>query len=219
MPEGFTVDVCSETPCHWIPRPTLASLLDNIGNIHDDLPTLEPKKEEMDGNKLIPGSYGNHQYNKRTVEPELLPPRTPVNQSRSGPPLPEWPNADEIGEPIKYTKGKSLDDVDPNVQKIAAERQQAAEAAKKKINRPESFHGFLDPRYILRPEAIESVFYMWRITGDPSWQEKGWKMWESIEQATWTNLAYSAISDVNDVNSAQVDSMERYMSQKILLMW
>jgi len=77
----------------------------------------------------------------------------------------------------------------------------------------------MDTRYILRPEAIESVFYMWRITGDPSWREKGWNMWESIEKASWTELAYSAIMDVNDADSTKADSMERYISfKKILLM-
>lgn len=27
-----------------------------------------------------------------------------------------------------------------------------------------------DAKYIGRPETIESVFYMWRITGDRKWQ-------------------------------------------------
>lgn len=39
----------------------------------------------------------------------------------------------------------------------------------------------LDSKYILRPEAIESVFYMYRITGDSKWRELGWMMWENIE--------------------------------------
>ena len=205
MPETFTVDVCYESPCHWIPRPTVVSVLDNSLSDH---PTAGLQNEETDGNKPIPGSYGNHQHNKRAAEPEPLPPPTPANQSRPGPPLPEWPDADEMGKPVEFTSGNPLNNIDPNVQKLAVERQ-AMETTKKKINRPESFHNFMDTRYILRPEAIESVFYMWRITGDPSWQEKGWKMWESIEQATWTELAYSAIMDVNDANSTKADSMER----------
>ena len=209
MPERFTVDACYQIPCHWTPRPTLASGLDNI---LDDLPTLEIQTEELDGNKPIPGSYGEHQVNrrdKRVTAPEPLPPPTPVNESRSGPPLPEWPSDNEMGEP-KFTKGKSQKDVDQNIQKLAVDRQQATKVAEKIIDRPASFYHFMDTRYILRPEAIESVFYMWRITGDPIWQEKGWNMWKSIEKATWTELAYSGISDVNDANSTQTDSMERY---------
>lgn len=213
MPEAFTVDVCSETPCHWTPRPTPVSVTDNTPS---NLPSIELKNEDVDGNKPIPGSYGSHKQNKRATEPEPepLPPLTPANQSRPGPPLPDWPNADEKGESVEFTKGKSLDDIDPNVQKLAVERQKADKAAKKTIHRPDSFHYFMDTRYLLRPEAIESVFYMWRITGDPSWQEKGWNMWESIEKASWTELAYSAIVDVNDANSTKTDSMERYACLK-----
>lgn len=37
----------------------------------------------------------------------------------------------------------------------------------------------LDGKFILRPELIESVFYMYRITGDLEWREKGWKLFES----------------------------------------
>jgi hypothetical protein len=31
-------------------------------------------------------------------------------------------------------------------------------------------------RQIGRPETIESVFYMWRLTGDRKWQDQGWTM-------------------------------------------
>jgi len=31
-----------------------------------------------------------------------------------------------------------------------------------------------DRRQIGRPETIESVFYMWRLTGDRKWQDVGW---------------------------------------------
>ena len=70
---------------------------------------------------------------------------------------------------------------------------------------------FLDVegKYFLRPEAIESVFIMWRLTGDPKWREKGWRMFEAIDQVTWTESGYSAIKDVTDPNTVQLDSMER----------
>lgn len=32
-----------------------------------------------------------------------------------------------------------------------------------------------DKYYILRPEVIESYFYMWRITKDPKYREWGWE--------------------------------------------
>ncbi|CRG87619.1 mannosyl-oligosaccharide alpha-1,2-mannosidase [Talaromyces islandicus] len=61
-------------------------------------------------------------------------------------------------------------------------------------------------KYILRPEAIESVFIMFRLTGDDYWREKGWKMFEAIVQHCRTDLAASAITDVT--SSAPVFSNE-----------
>lgn len=50
--------------------------------------------------------------------------------------------------------------------------------------------------YINRPESIESVFYMWRLTGDRGWQDKGWRMFSS-----WMNHSTVAggISSITDV--------------------
>lgn len=53
-----------------------------------------------------------------------------------------------------------------------------------------------DRRYILRPEAIESVFILYRLTGDPQLPEDAWRMWRSIEKHTSTDIANAAISDV-----------------------
>jgi mannosyl-oligosaccharide alpha-1,2-mannosidase len=70
------------------------------------------------------------------------------------------------------------------------------------------FRNARDPRYILRPEAIESIFIMYRITADPAWQELAWKMWTSISEATKTEFANAAIVDVTNPVSPKVDSME-----------
>ena len=47
-----------------------------------------------------------------------------------------------------------------------------------------------------RPEAIESVWYMYRITGDPAWQAKGWMMFEAVIKATSAQYGHSAVRDV-----------------------
>ncbi|KAH8701860.1 glycosyl hydrolase family 47-domain-containing protein [Talaromyces proteolyticus] len=64
--------------------------------------------------------------------------------------------------------------------------------------------------YILRPEAIESVFIMFRLTGDDYWREKGWKMFEAIIRQSRTDIAHSAISDVTSSAPALADSMESF---------
>jgi hypothetical protein len=208
MPEGFSVDICYDEPCHWTPPPTYDSSPEDIPL---DLPQVEAFHMENDANEPIPGYYGDHQAhrnNKRAPEPQAVHPQNYADSSRQGPPLPEWPDEDDVIEPIRPN---TLSQIDPDVQKLAADRAAALKAEEMKISRPASFHDFMDTRYILRPEAIESVFYMWRITGDPIWQDKGWQMWESIEKVSWTELAYSAIANVNDANSDKTDSMERYI--------
>ncbi|KAK7990309.1 glycoside hydrolase family 47 protein [Apiospora arundinis] len=64
--------------------------------------------------------------------------------------------------------------------------------------------------YILRPEAIESVWYMYRITGDTKWQDKGWRMFEAVIRATQTEEGHSAIADVLSPTTAQNNEMESF---------
>jgi mannosyl-oligosaccharide alpha-1,2-mannosidase len=65
-------------------------------------------------------------------------------------------------------------------------------------------------KYILRPEAIESVFIMFRLTGDNYWREKGWNMFTAITASTRTELADSAILDVTSEAPFQLDQMESF---------
>ncbi|KAL4910776.1 hypothetical protein BDW74DRAFT_2475 [Aspergillus multicolor] len=75
---------------------------------------------------------------------------------------------------------------------------------------PPGMTGISARKYLLRPEAIESVFIMFRLTGDPIWREKGWKMFQAVDKATKTELANSAISDVTVDEPRPVDSMESF---------
>ncbi|GAP85422.1 putative glycoside hydrolase family 47 protein [Rosellinia necatrix] len=72
------------------------------------------------------------------------------------------------------------------------------------------FKNVRDSRYLLRPEAIESVFLMYRITGDAEYQEMAWRMWQAIRKATETDLAFSAIQSVEVTNTVKTDSMESF---------
>ncbi|KAB8301539.1 hypothetical protein EYC80_003385 [Monilinia laxa] len=56
-----------------------------------------------------------------------------------------------------------------------------------------------DRRYILRPEAIESVFIMWRITGERRYQDAAWRMFEAVERLCRTEVAAAAVMDVTVV--------------------
>jgi mannosyl-oligosaccharide alpha-1,2-mannosidase len=67
-----------------------------------------------------------------------------------------------------------------------------------------------DPSYQLRPEAIGSVFIMYRLTADPSWQDKGWKMFQNTMIHTKTNIANARLKNVMDGNPEKEDSMESF---------
>lgn len=69
-----------------------------------------------------------------------------------------------------------------------------------------------DTRYILRPEAIESVFVLYRITGRKDLLDSAWKMWVNIDNATKTPLANAALDDVTTADGAtkKADRMESF---------
>jgi mannosyl-oligosaccharide alpha-1,2-mannosidase len=61
---------------------------------------------------------------------------------------------------------------------------------------PQGYTTAKDPRYILRPEAIESVFVLYRITGKAEWQDHAWSMFEAVANGTATEYANAAVLDV-----------------------
>ena len=67
-----------------------------------------------------------------------------------------------------------------------------------------------DGRYVLRPEAIESIFYMYRITGESKYQDIAWEMFEAISKHTRTEFANAAIPDVMKTPPERYDSMESF---------
>jgi len=69
---------------------------------------------------------------------------------------------------------------------------------------------FSSKKYILRPEAIESVFIMYRVTGDEMWREKGWRMFNAVQNYTRVEFGYSAIGDVTSDSPYHLDEMESF---------
>ncbi|KAI6781860.1 mannosyl-oligosaccharide alpha-1 [Emericellopsis cladophorae] len=68
-----------------------------------------------------------------------------------------------------------------------------------------------DPRYILRPEAIESIFLLYRMTGKEDLRDLAWDMFQGIVRSTETSLAYSAIRDVTAIDTTEKeDCMESF---------
>ena len=51
---------------------------------------------------------------------------------------------------------------------------------------------------------------MYRITGDTTWQDKGWRMFEAVNAATSTTYGNSAIDDVTKTTPRTKDETESF---------
>ena len=71
-------------------------------------------------------------------------------------------------------------------------------------------------RYNLRPETIESMFVLYRTTGDKTLPEKAWSMFQIINNATRTDIAYAAVDDVRQTQPPLSDSMESFWTAETL---
>ncbi|KAI9025035.1 glycoside hydrolase [Phycomyces nitens] len=76
----------------------------------------------------------------------------------------------------------------------------------------------IDRRYLLRPETIESLYVLYRMTGDSKYQEYGWEIFEAIEKWCKTPSGYASIRNVNllnvynqNIQDNQLDSMESFL--------
>lgn len=70
--------------------------------------------------------------------------------------------------------------------------------------------------YILRPETVESFFYMWRITGDPKYQKWGWSVFQSIEKNCRVEGGYSGTADVTQASVMHDDTMQSFFLAETL---
>ncbi|KAF2770472.1 seven-hairpin glycosidase [Teratosphaeria nubilosa] len=54
-----------------------------------------------------------------------------------------------------------------------------------------------DEAWEFRPEALESVFYAHRITGDPRWAEYAWEVFLAINETARNAVAFATVNNVN----------------------
>ncbi|KAL2176967.1 glycoside hydrolase family 47 protein [Thermothelomyces heterothallicus CBS 202.75] len=86
-----------------------------------------------------------------------------------------------------------------------------ADAIIKTERLPEGFTSISDRAYVLRPEAIESIFVLYRVTGREDLLEAAWDMFTAIDRVTSTELANAAVRDVTAPDTPeQTDSMESF---------
>jgi mannosyl-oligosaccharide alpha-1,2-mannosidase len=69
-----------------------------------------------------------------------------------------------------------------------------------------------DVHNLQRPETIESLFYMWRITGDAIYREWGWDMFKSFMNYTAVEDGggFTSLSNANIIPPLTKDNMESF---------
>ncbi|KAJ1671857.1 mannosyl-oligosaccharide alpha-1,2-mannosidase [Coemansia sp. RSA 25] len=74
-----------------------------------------------------------------------------------------------------------------------------------------------DRHSLLRPETVESLFVLWRITGEDKWREYGWRIFSAIEK--WAKLPAGGFTSLFDVTVApppRKDKMETFFVSETL---
>ncbi|KAG6503000.1 mannosyl-oligosaccharide 1,2-alpha-mannosidase MNS3-like [Zingiber officinale] len=68
-----------------------------------------------------------------------------------------------------------------------------------------------DRHNLLRPETVESLFVLHRITGDPKYREWGWQIFEAFEKYTKVDSGgYTSLDDVTRIPPSKRDKMETF---------
>jgi len=74
-----------------------------------------------------------------------------------------------------------------------------------------------DPSYYLRPEYVESLFVIYRITKDEKLQEMAWNVFQSLEKfCKIPSGGYAGLKDVNDPTKGHIDDMPSYFLAETL---
>lgn len=210
MPEDFTTLACDdEEDCTWNEErywhaldpyeETRTAVRNNYLDPAQVIPkaTAPPRKDALRPEKRQLGETGIDE--PQPPQPDNVPAAIPAPpnapQPRRAPHL-AGPKL-QIPAPV-YTPKPPLSHKDYVKEKIRDERL------------PPGMISINSRGYILRPEAIESVFYMYRITGDQHWRDAGWEMFTAIHDHTQAVYGNSAIDDVTKEAPEGRDSEESF---------
>ncbi|KAF8932042.1 hypothetical protein BGZ58_007274, partial [Dissophora ornata] len=80
---------------------------------------------------------------------------------------------------------------------------------------PSGFY-VIDPEYNLQPETVESLFILYRITGDEKYQDYAWEIAQAIERNCRTKAGYSTLANVMDASEGMTDRMPSHFLAQTL---
>uniref|UniRef100_A0A8D3DPD9 alpha-1,2-Mannosidase n=1 Tax=Scophthalmus maximus TaxID=52904 RepID=A0A8D3DPD9_SCOMX len=70
--------------------------------------------------------------------------------------------------------------------------------------------------YILRPEVIETYWYMWRFTHDPKYRQWGWEAAQAIDKYCRVSGGFSGVKDVYSSNPTYDDVQQSFFLAETL---
>ncbi|CUT98991.1 mannosyl oligosaccharide 12 alpha mannosidase [Echinococcus multilocularis] len=73
-----------------------------------------------------------------------------------------------------------------------------------------------EKHYFLRPETVESYFYMWRFTHDNVYREYAWDVVQALEKHCRSEGGFSGLKDVTSVTPTQDDVQQSFFLAETL---
>jgi mannosyl-oligosaccharide alpha-1,2-mannosidase len=66
-------------------------------------------------------------------------------------------------------------------------------------------------RSVLRPETAESLFYLYRLTGDEKYRQWGAELFDAIKKSSRVVTGYSSVEDVSQVPTQKLDELQTFV--------
>ncbi|KAF9000139.1 glycoside hydrolase [Cyathus striatus] len=72
------------------------------------------------------------------------------------------------------------------------------------------------PSYYLRPETVESIYMLWKTTGDVRWRERGYDIFAALEKHAKTPFGYASLQRVDRAPYFKNDDMPSWFLAETL---
>merc|ERR1712146_252512 len=64
---------------------------------------------------------------------------------------------------------------------------------------------------LLRPETVESLYYLYRLTGDNKYREYGEQIFRALVTHSKTEVGFATVTDVRGLNEGKQDEMQTFV--------
>ncbi|KAL1962978.1 hypothetical protein VTN77DRAFT_8824 [Rasamsonia byssochlamydoides] len=206
MPETFEVLPCEDVrSCEWDETRYRDALDPSMSTrIQRRVQLAEETQEQKD--TAVPSPAAKSETSNLPLSKRDVPSAEQLQEHNDQTPTKTIPKANDRGSIQSIPSSGSAPSPKPSV----LSHDDYVDTRIKEERLPSGFTKISSRKYILRPEAIESVFIMFRLTGDNYWREKGWEMFEAITKSTRTELAHSSIVDVTSETPMFTNVMESF---------